>query len=141
MPKTTQTRAKSARAPATLAPTPARVQRSAPNRPTRGRPAVQSATKEKGNGKTTAPKALSAMTRPVPPAPAEPATPRGTKKATITALLQRPNGAGMAELVSVTGWLEHSVRAALTGLRQDGHEISRSKDASGATRYRIAAAA
>ncbi|MCW3474915.1 DUF3489 domain-containing protein [Limobrevibacterium gyesilva] len=66
---------------------------------------------------------------------------RASKKAAITALLQREDGATITELVAATGWLGHSVRAALTGLRQDGHEIVRSTTANGATQYRIVAAA
>lgn len=62
---------------------------------------------------------------------------RPSKKASITRLLQRPEGATLAELMAATGWLEHSVRASLTGLRRDGQDIIRSKDAGGATSYRI----
>ena len=68
---------------------------------------------------------------------ARPPRPSKRKKSAITALLQRPQGAALAELTAATGWLEHSVRAALTGLRRDGQEIVRSKDAAGASRYRI----
>ena len=41
----------------------------------------------------------------------------------------------MAELIVATGWLEHSVRAALTGLRKSGHEIIRTNQPDGATNY------
>ncbi len=43
-------------------------------------------------------------------------TPRtGTKQAQIIALLQRPEGASVAEIVAVTGWLAHSIRGLISG--------------------------
>lgn len=65
---------------------------------------------------------------------------RLSKKAAILALLERPNGAAIGDLTKETGWQEHSVRAALTGLRKDGKELLRHKDTTGVTRYRLAAA-
>ena len=66
---------------------------------------------------------------------------RTSKKATIEALVRRKGGAVIADLTTATGWQEHSVRAALTGLRKAGHTISRAHDDGGATRYRIGGAA
>ena len=64
-------------------------------------------------------------------------TPReGSKQAAVVSLLQRPDGASLADLVGATGWLPHTTRAALTGLRKRGHVIAGDK-ASGTTRYRI----
>jgi len=71
--------------------------------------------------------------------PAEAARP--SKKAAIIALLGRPEGAAMGELTKATGWQGHSVRAALTGLRKEGKELVRDKDAAGVTHYRFATAA
>jgi len=68
--------------------------------------------------------------------PAEPARKR-TKSATLVTLLQRAEGASLAELMAATGWLAHSVRAALSGLRKQNRELSRHKDASGASRYHL----
>jgi hypothetical protein len=65
---------------------------------------------------------------------------RPSKKAAIVALLERPNGAAIGDLIEVTGWQTHSVRAALTGLRKEGKELVRDKDAAGVTHYRLAAA-
>jgi hypothetical protein len=75
---------------------------------------------------------------PVMPAPAAPEA-RITKIALVTDLLQRADGATLAELVEATGWLPHTTRAALTGLRKKGHVIERSKR-DDQTCYRIAAA-
>ena len=65
---------------------------------------------------------------------------RPSKKVAIVALLERPNGAAIGDLIEATGWQTHSVRAALTGLRKDGKELVRDKDAAGVTHYRLAAA-
>jgi len=62
---------------------------------------------------------------------------RPTKSATLVALLQRAEGADLAELMAATGWLAHSVRAALSGLRKQNRELSRHKDVSGASRYHL----
>ena len=63
---------------------------------------------------------------------------RTSKKATIEALVRRKGGAAIADLMAATGWQEHSIRAALTGLDKTGHTISRERDDGGATCYRIA---
>ena len=44
----------------------------------------------------------------------------GTKLAQVVELLQRDRGATIDELIEVTGWLPHTTRAALTGLRKRG---------------------
>lgn len=68
-----------------------------------------------------------------------PATPRQSKAADVLALLGREQGATMPELIEATGWLPHTTRAALTGLRKKGHTIERSKR-DDATCYRVVAA-
>ena len=65
---------------------------------------------------------------------------RPNKTAAIVGLLQRADGASVSELIAATGWLPHTTRAALTGLRKKGHVIERSKR-NDETCYRIAAAA
>lgn len=68
-----------------------------------------------------------------------PATPvkRTTKSHSIILLMQRPEGATLEELVETTGWLPHTTRAALTGLRRKGHRLERSRRAGGVSVYRI----
>jgi hypothetical protein len=65
---------------------------------------------------------------------------RISKSAAVVALLQRDGGATLAELIAATGWLPHTTRAALTGLRKKGHGIERGKRGD-ETCYHIAAAA
>ncbi len=64
----------------------------------------------------------------------------GTKQALVLELLQRKDGASLAELVAATAWLPHTTRAALTRLRQSGHELQKDKRETGETLYRIAPA-
>jgi hypothetical protein len=48
----------------------------------------------------------------------------GTKLARLLELLQRDQGATITELVEATDWLQHTTRAALTGLRQRGYAVT-----------------
>jgi hypothetical protein len=58
------------------------------------------------------------------------------KTAKVLSLLKRTEGATLDELVEATGWLPHTTRAALTGLRKKGHKIERAK-VEGGSRYAI----
>jgi Protein of unknown function (DUF3489) len=72
-------------------------------------------------------------------APGRSSSPRdGTKLAQVVELLQRHRGATIDELIAVTGWLPHTTRAALTGLRKRGFvtAIDRSDKERGSV-YRI----
>ena len=51
----------------------------------------------------------------------------GTKISTVIDMLGCDAGATIDELVTATGWLPHTTRAALTGLRKRGLEIGRRK--------------
>lgn len=61
---------------------------------------------------------------------------RQSKADLILGMLQRPEGASIEQLVSATGWLPHTARAALTGLRKKGHSVL-SEKLDGVRRYRI----
>jgi len=62
---------------------------------------------------------------------------RGTKLAEVLALLERDAGASIEELTSATGWLPHTARAALSGLRKRGYTVLREGKAEGGSVYRI----
>ena len=64
--------------------------------------------------------------------------PAETKQALVVRMLQRDGGASVAELAAATSWLPHTTRAALTRLRQSGHELAKDKRDTGETAYRIA---
>lgn len=66
---------------------------------------------------------------------------QGSKREQVIALLGRPNGASMAELIAATGWLPHTTRAALSGLRKRDLTLERFRDEALTTRYRITDAA
>ena len=65
---------------------------------------------------------------------------RKTKSDKVIALLKRDQGATLDEMVKATGWLPHTTRAALTGLKKKGHTIARDKR-DDVTCYRITAGA
>lgn len=62
---------------------------------------------------------------------------RPSKQDQIIALLSRDEGATIEVLMAATGWLPHTVRAVLSGLRKKGHRIDRQKDGDAGSVYRI----
>jgi len=60
-----------------------------------------------------------------------------TKRAQLIGMLERPEGASVAEIRQRLGWLPHTVRAAITGLRNAGREVTRSKDVNDRSVYRL----
>ena len=100
-------------------------------------------TEDVSGDEATAPPARSGQRRHRPEPPkgrrsAQVQEPRGgSKRSQIVALMQRKSGATLDDLVGATGWLLHTTRAALTGLRHSGYELSKSKNKSGKTAYRI----
>jgi hypothetical protein len=62
----------------------------------------------------------------------------GSKISKVVTLLQRENGATLEEMAKATGWLPHTTRAALTGLRRRGFTIERRGRETGPRSYAIA---
>ena len=62
----------------------------------------------------------------------------GSKQALVLSMLQRKVGASLADLASATGWLPHTTRAALTGLRKRGYVLERSRAEGKPSIYRVA---
>lgn len=60
-----------------------------------------------------------------------------TKRAQLIALLATPEGATTATLVETLGWLPHTLRAALSGLRKAGHDVVSFRTPAGEPSYRI----
>ena len=82
------------------------------------------------SGRTDAPRTGNVSDADQPPA--------STKRAKLIMMLKRPEGASVAEIGQQLGWLPHTVRAAITGLRQAGRVVTRSKDTDDRSVYRIA---
>jgi hypothetical protein len=61
----------------------------------------------------------------------------GSKLALVIELLQRADGATIVDLTRATGWLPHTTRAALTGLRKRGYAVIRDRIGSRDSAYRI----
>jgi hypothetical protein len=83
---------------------------------------------------TPAPDALGGQ-----PSPIQTYAPRpASKLGRVLDMLAADAGATIGELTAATGWLEHTTRAALTGLRHRGYELSRTrKEGDVASVYRI----
>ena len=75
------------------------------------------------------------------PGPAQSSPREGSKLAGIIGLLGRSEGASIEDLIAATGWLPHTTRAALTGLRKRGYPVTRERSEAGGSVYRIASAA
>jgi len=50
-----------------------------------------------------------------------------TKRDQLAGLLVRDEGATLDQMIDATGWLPHTTRAALTGLRKAGYAIDSDK--------------
>ncbi|MEI4234854.1 DUF3489 domain-containing protein [Roseovarius sp. D22-M7] len=72
-------------------------------------------------------------------APTPPAIRAGTKQARIIALLQRPEGASIGEIVEATGWQGHSARGMISGAlkKKLGLAITSRKEADRGTVYSL----
>ncbi len=83
-----------------------------------GRAAVGPATDD-----TAAPVAVAAVDAPATDVAAAPATAPAGKLGSVLSALTAQTGATLAALVTLTGWLPHTTRAALCRLRQRGYPI------------------
>jgi len=64
-------------------------------------------------------------------------SPAPSKRDQLIALLKREGGATLDEMTALTGWLPHTVRASMTGLKKSGLVVTREK-LDNVSRYRIA---
>lgn len=70
-------------------------------------------------------KSMAASDSEATPHAAEPRAP--SKQQQLAALVVRDEGATLDQMIAATGWLPHTTRAALTGLRKKGFVISSDK--------------
>jgi hypothetical protein len=66
-----------------------------------------------------------------------PASREGSKIGAVLHLLGREEGATATDLCEASGWLPHTMRAALTGLRKKGHAIELVNLSDGRRAYRL----
>jgi hypothetical protein len=72
-------------------------------------------------------------------ASSKPKAERANKKAEVIALMKRPKGATLAEIMAMTDWQAHTVRGFVSILASKGGEkIESSKNDTGERTYRIA---
>src|SRR6476660_5067057 len=62
----------------------------------------------------------------------------GSKQALIIKLLMRKSGVTLETMIEATGWLPHTTRAALTGLRKRGYAVLLERQDGRPSLYRIA---
>ena len=67
-------------------------------------------------------------------------TKRESKVDQVLGLLKRPEGATIVQMVAATGWLPHTTRAALTGIKKKGHVVTSEKLEGEGRVYRVAVA-
>ena len=74
--------------------------------------------------------------------PRRPRSREGTKEARLIAMLRRPEGATIAQVIAATGWQAHTVRGAISGAlkKKRGLEVTSEKNEGGERVYRIAGA-
>ena len=91
---------------------------------------------------TSAPRKAKPNPAPTPKSPDAPkpvAIRAGTKQAQIIALLQRPEGASIGEIVDATGWQAHSARGMISGAlkKKLGLAVTTTKDEHRGRVYRV----
>ena len=80
-----------------------------------------------------------APTTTVPAATPEPKPTKPiSKQAQLAGLVTRDTGATLNQMIDLTGWLPHTTRAAMTGLKKKGYAISSDK-VDGVRTYRAVA--
>ena len=118
--------------PVTEEPTRTRTRPRANNSSKPGPPRQPSRAKRKADLRMTGKARIRRETKPVSPRP-------GSKAAKVLALLKRPQGASLKQLLNATGWQPHSIRGFLSGTvgRKLGLKISSIKTESGGRRYAV----
>lgn len=70
---------------------------------------------------------------------AQPEPKTKSKASLLVDLLARSEGASLEQMAAATGWLPHTTRAALTGLKKKGHAVTSTKT-DGVRTYRLVTA-
>ncbi len=86
-------------------------------------------------------KAAKTARRGATPRKVDPPARNGTKQALLVGMLQRPDGATIAQMTAKTGWQPHSVRGFLAGTvkKKLGLSLVSERPGDGPRRYRVLA--
>jgi hypothetical protein len=105
------------------------------NKTSKNAPAAATSNRKPGNARASIKPTVGSDTEGT--APAE--TPKAcSKQQQLAALVVRDEGATLEQMIAATGWLPHTTRAALTGLKKKGYVISSDK-VNGVRTYRAVA--
>ena len=93
---------------------------------------------QSATGPVKAPKAAGKAAKATAAPGVSPPLKRPSKQQLVANLLLRDSGATLDEMIAATGWLPHTTRAALTGLKKKGYALSSGK-VDGVRTYRAVA--
>ena len=91
------------------------------------RPAAAKTKQRTRSTARSAPEPVSPTVVVAPTCPAAAPATKVTKRDQLAALLVRDAGATLDQMIAATGWLPHTTRAALTGLKKRGYGIDSDK--------------
>jgi len=94
--------------------------------------------KESATGGTKPSNAGASLKKQRPAANGSTAAKSPSKQQLVADLLLRDEGATLSDIIAATGWLPHTTRAALTGLKKKGYALSSDK-VDGVRTYRVVA--
>ena len=118
---------------------PKKPSKSKPKPPAKNKVKSAIKTKEQGNGHPIDESQLSTPMKAALEGVAAMPVKRETKLTALVALLSRPEGANIEDMVAATGWQKHTIRSALSHAltKKHGYQIVSEKPENGARIYKI----
>lgn len=118
---------------------PKKPSKSKPKPPTKNKVKSAIKSKEQGNGYAIDESQLSAPMQAALAGVAAMPVKRETKLTALVALLSRPEGANIEDMIAATGWQKHTIRSALSHAlaKKHGYQIVSEKPENGARIYKI----
>ena len=118
---------------------PKKPSKSKPKPPAKNKVKAAIKTKEQGNGHPIDESQLSAPMKAALAGVAAMPVKRETKLTALVALLSRPEGANIEDMIAATGWQKHTIRSALSHAltKKHGYQIVSEKPENSARIYKI----
>ena len=118
---------------------PKKPSKSKPKPPAKNKVKAAIKTKEQGNGHPIDESQLSPPMKAALAGVAAMPVKQETKLTALVALLSRPEGANIEDMVAATGWQKHTIRSALSHAltKKHGYQIVSEKSENGARIYKI----